>query len=65
MEWIAVSIQKAIHRAYNNALGLFEMPFALVAFSGVDNKIFIAQGYRLCRARGFAKAAIDTSIRNG
>ena len=42
MKWVALSIQKAIYRAYNNALGLIEIPLAFVAFIGVDNKIFIA-----------------------
>jgi hypothetical protein len=65
MKRIAVSIQKAIHWAYNNALGLVEIPLAFVAFSGVYNKILIAWRYRLGRAHRFTKAAIDTGIGNG
>ena len=65
MKWIAVSIQKAIHRAYNNTLGFIEIPLAFVALGGVDNKVFITQRYCLCRAYCFTKAAIDTGISNG
>ncbi len=65
MKRIAASIQKAIHRTYNNALGLIEMPLAFVAFSGVDNKVFVAWRYRLGWAHRFTKPAIDTGIGNG
>ncbi|OGS75168.1 MAG: hypothetical protein A2Z94_03635 [Gallionellales bacterium GWA2_55_18] len=41
-EFLAFGIQKAIHRAYDNTAGLIVKANALIAFIGVDDKIFIA-----------------------
>lgn len=41
-KFIAVRIQKTIYGAYDNTTGLVVVAHALVAFIGVDDKIFIA-----------------------
>lgn len=64
MDCVAIGIQKAIHRAYDNATGLVIVAYALIAFVGVDDKIFVAHVDRTGRALGLAKATIDTSIGN-
>jgi hypothetical protein len=62
MDCVAIGIQKAIHRAYGNATGLVIVAYALIAFVGVDDKIFVAHRDRADRAFVFAKAAIDAGI---
>src|SRR3972149_5579425 len=44
-ERFAISIQKTIHRTYNNALRLVKVAYALIAFVGVDNKNIITFRY--------------------
>jgi hypothetical protein len=63
-EFLAFGIQKTIHRAYDNTAGLIVEADALIAFIGVDDKIFIAHRDRAGRAFGLAKTAIDASIGN-
>ena len=64
MDCVAIGIQKAIHRAYDNATGLVIVAYALVAFVWVDDKIFVAHGNCTDRAFVFAQAAIDASVGN-